>query len=285
MLENYKLDSNVMIEGYDATQAQKMNNTDLLEESWRVVFESRQNKTLLQAEVKGLQNTAYSIEPLKEELCAVIEVGMLKGLIPLRFLETDEKRAYGLLGQKVAFVVIALDQTEGFFVGSREEALRIMASAALRRLNEGDITTGVIRQVFPTNMLVDVGGITASIPASEVSYAWVDSLRDHYVVGQHVKVKITSINKEDKSIKVSIKALLPDPFTIVTKDYKEGGVYVGFVSGIKEFGIYVTLRDGVSGLAPFPPKFVVEKGDKVSVRFGKVDMEKRHINLRIERKI
>jgi len=284
MLENYKLDSNVMIEGYDATQADKMNNTDLAEESWKIIFESRQNKTPLQAEVLGLQQTVYSVEPHKEELCAVVEVGVLKGLIPLRFLDTDEKRANGLLGQKVAFVVIALDKTAGFFVGSREEARRNMAIAALRRLKEGDITPGVIRQVFPSNMLVDVGGITASIPASEVSYAWVDSLRDHYVVGQHVKVKITSINKEEKTVKASIKALQPDPFNKVAGDYKEGARYVGYVSGVKEFGIYVTLRDGVSGLAPLA-SFVVEKGDKVQVRFGKVDMEKRHINLRIERKL
>lgn len=284
MLENYKLDSNVMIEGYDAKQAEKMNNTDLLQESWKIIYESRQNKSPLQAEVLALQHTAYSVNPLKEELCAIVEVGELKGLIPIRFLDTDEKRAYGLLGQKVAFVVIALDQKAGFFVGSREEARRNMAIAALRKLKEGDITPGVIRQVFLSNMLVDVGGITASIPASEVSYAWVDSLKDHYVVGQHVKVKITAINKEEKSVKASIKALLPDPFAVVARDYKEGARLVGYVSGIKEYGIYVTLREGVSGLAPLAP-FVVEKGDKVAVRFGKTDMEKRHINLRIIGKI
>ena len=280
-VENYVLD--VLVEGYDERKAQAVDSAV----HWQKVFESRQNQTILQSMVTGMESKVFQVNPKKEKLCALVEVGDIRGMIPIDYLGFDledpklVEKARRLIGEKVAFVVIAVDRDHNFFVGSRSEALKQMADHCLKRINEGDSILAVVRQVFNNNMIVDIGGIQCSIPASEASYGWVDSMHDHYGVGDHIKVKVQSIDKETKSVKVSVKALQPNPWARIEDYFKERGEYVGTVSGTEEYGAYVTLRDGISGFAPLLRHEIVKKGSKVRVRVTKIQKENQHMNLKI----
>lgn len=279
--ENYTLD--VLVEGYDEEKALAIDSTI----HWQKIFESRQNQTILQALVTGMENKVFQVNPVKEKLCALVEVGDIRGMIPIDFLgiEADDPKqidkARRLIGEKVVFVVIAVDRNNDFFVGSRSEAIRLMADHCLRRIHENDSILAVVRQVFNSNMIVDIGGIQCSIPASEVSHGWVDSMQDLYKPGDHIRVKVLAIDKENKTVKVSIKALQPNPWSRINDYYKEQGEYVGTISGTAEFGVYVTLRDGISGLARLLRHEIVKKGDKVLVRVMKIDKNQQHMNLKI----
>lgn len=279
--ENYTLD--VLIEGYNEKKAQAVDSTV----HWQKVYESRQNQTILQALVTGMENKVYQVNPVKEKLCVLVEVGDIRGMIPIDFLgfeENDPKqvdKARRLLGEHVAFVVIAVDRDNNFFVGSRSEALKQMADQCLKRIHVGDDTLAVVRQVFNNNMIVDIGGIQPSIPASEISHGWVDSVHDHYKVGDHIKVRVQEIDKKNRTVKVSVKALQPNVWDRITEYYKEKGEYIGTVSGTAEFGAYITLREGVSGLAPLLRHEIVKKGDKVRVRVNEIKKEKHQMNLKI----
>ena len=279
--ENYTLD--VLIEGYDEKKALSIDSMV----HWQKIFESRQNQTILQAIVTGMENKVYQVNPVKEKLCALVEVGDISGMIPLDFLgieEDDPKhvaKARSLIGEKVVFVVIAVDRNNNFFVGSRLEARRQMADRCLRRINEGETILAVVRQVFNSNMIVDIGGIECSIPASEVSHGWVDNMHDLFKNGDHINVKVLSIDKENKNVRVSVKALQPNPWDSINNYFKERGEYIGTISGTAEFGVYVTLREGITGLAPLLRHEIVNRGDKVLVRVLKVNQAKQHMNLKI----
>lgn len=281
--QNYTL--NVLIEGYDEKRAEQLNTLDQHDKDWRAVYESRQNHTILQAEITGIENKVYQLNPKKEMLCALVEIGDVRGMIPLEYLGVeDAKQARRMNGDKVAFVVIGLDRENGFFVASRKEALKQMAEQTLKKIKVGGDVLGVVRQVFNNNMYVDIGGIQCSIPSSEASHAWIDSMHDHFKIGDHIKARILEIdtsNNEEPVVRLSIKELLPNPWEKIHEYYKEKGEYVGHVSGTVEFGTYITLRDGVSGLAQHLRHEVVRKGDKVLVRVLKIRQAEQKLNLKI----
>lgn len=274
---------NVLIEGYDEQKAQKVidQHTEI-DRDWRDVYESRQNSTILQAELMGLEEKVYQVSPEKKMLCGIVEIGQVRGLLPLDFMGVDNREgAKRIIGEKIAFVVIGLDKASNFFVGSRKEAIRQMAERALRRIDQGDKILAVVRQVYNSNVIVDIGGIQSSIPASEASYGWVDSMHDLFKVGDHIEVKVTSIEKQKQEVQLSVKALQSNPWDRANDYFKEHGEYVAKVSGIAEFGTYVTLRDGISGLGPHLRHEVVKKGDKVLVRVLKIKQKQQQMNIKI----
>lgn len=281
MSNNYTLD--VLIEGYDEKKAQSLlANESEVSQDWIDVYESRQNSTILQAEVQGIEEKVYSTATNKKMPCAMIDIGTVRGMVPLDFLGVeDRKQARKLIGEKVAFVVIAVDRENGFFVGSRKQALQQMADKTLKKVEKGDIVPAVVREVYNANMVVDIGGIQCRIPTSEVTYGWIDNLHDYYKAGDHVKVKIMEVDKKDRSAKVSIKATKPNEWERVHDFYKENGEYVAKVSGVSEFGTFVTLREGISGLAQHLRHEVVKKGDKVLVRVLKIRPKEQKMNVKI----
>lgn len=281
MSNNYTL--NVLIEGYDESKAQSLiDQGSEFDRDWRDVYESRQNSTILQAELMGLENKVYSTNPKKEMLCGIVEIGRVRGLVPLEFFGVDGRDgAKKLIGEKIAFVVIGLDKANNFFIGSRKEAIRLMADRALKRIDKGDRILAVVRQVYNSNIVVDIGGIQSSIPASEASYAWVDSMHDLFKVGDHLETKVMDIDKKKQEVQLSIKALQTNPWDRVHDYFKEGGEYVAKVSGIAEFGTYINLRDGISGLGPHLRHEVVKKGDKVLVRVLKIKQKQQQMNIKI----
>jgi small subunit ribosomal protein S1 len=280
-MSNYTLD--VLIEGYDESKAQELlSDQNEVNQDWIDVYESRQNTTILQAEVQGIEEKTYSMATKKKMLCAMIDIGTVRGMIPLDFLEVeDRKQARKLIGEKVAFVVIAVDRENGFFVGSRKQALQQMADKTLKKIDKGDIIPSVVREVYNANMVLDIGGIQCRVPTSDVTYGWIDNLHDYYKVGDHVKVKVMDLDKKKRSVKVSIKETKPNEWERVHDYYKEFGEYVAKVSGVSEFGTFVTLREGISGLAQHLRHEVVKKGDKVLIRVLKIKQKEQKMNVKI----
>ncbi|MFS0783492.1 S1 RNA-binding domain-containing protein [Bacillus sp. 1P06AnD] len=274
---------NVLVEGYDAEKAKHIQlEEDQVSQDWIDIYSSRQNGTILQSTVRGVEEKVYSYAGNKKMACAVIEIGEVRGLIPLEFLgATDRNEARQYIGEKVAFMVIAIDKNNDFFVGSRTAALEEMKNITLKKIAVNDITIGVVRKVFNSALFVDIGGLEVRVPTSDVSYGWIDTLHDFYKVGDHVKVRIMEIDKQNKEVKVSIKATKPNPWDTISKHFTEQAEYVAKVSGISEFGTFVELKEGISGLAQHLRHEVLKKGDKVLVRVMKIRPEDHKINVKV----
>src|SRR5699024_9595537 len=191
------------------------------------------------------------------------------------------------------------------------EARRIMAELTLKRVSEGDVTPFVITGIRSFGLFGDIGGLNAFIPISEIRHGWIDSLYDEYKVGEPLMVKIEEINEvekevedeetdDDKSkdddskghageyrIKVSAKALEANPWDAggVAHTFSRGNEYVGIVSGVVDYGVFIRLADGVDSLARHLKFEALEKGDKVSVRVQDVDVENQQVRSRIVSKI
>lgn len=174
-----------------------------------------------------------------------------------------------LTGKKVAYKILNFDKDAGMFIASRKQAKEQMAEITLRKIDEGYRIYCVVRDVEPGHIIGDIGGIDVHIPVFELTYGWVDDLRERYETGDIIEVQVMSINRETLEVSVSAKPLLNTPFPDCAERYKKSGEYVGKVSGVQEYGIFVNLEEGVDALARHLKFQNVQKGDQVLVSIRK----------------
>ncbi|WP_067729874.1 S1 RNA-binding domain-containing protein [Oceanobacillus damuensis] len=272
--------NSVLIEGFDPT---KMLNQGMekANEDWKQVYGAYQNQKILQAPITGIENFGAGEN---EKTCAIVSVGSIRGLIPMEFTGADNLRQLrGMTGKTVAFKVLNYDRETEIFTGSRLEALEQMAEITLRKVEEEDIIPAVIHHVGQHVLRADIGGIEVVIPIEDVRYGWIDNLQDEYNVGDVLKVKILSIDKEKKKVKVSSKATQENPWPNCTKRYQKGGEYVGVVSGVREYGVFINLEPGVDSLATHLKFQNVKKGDRVLIRVQNINVKEEQVRTRITR--
>lgn len=265
-----------LIEGYDESKLKKEVYYD---EDWRSIIAARQNDKILQAEIKG-------IEKLKNKYCALVEVGNIRGYIPIDFSGASNLRQLrALAGKKAVFKVMEYMEEDGkrLFVGSRVAALEQMKAYTLRKVKEGDVIIAVVQAVFPKMAYADIGGVNVTLDRKTLKYGWVEDMTDHVKVGDHLQVKVMAVDLEKEEVTVSAKAVQENPWNRVMERYKKGLEYVGTVSGVQDYGVFINLEEGVDALASHLKFEALEKGDKVLVRLIALDKEEEQIRARIIR--
>lgn len=234
----------VLIEGFDPSKVQK---EDEFNNDWKKVYGAYQNNSIFQAPITG-------IETLLDKPCAVVTLSNIRGFILLEVTGADNLRQFrAMTGQSVAFKVLNYDREAEVFTGSRLAALEHMASITLKKIDVEDEIIAVVRSVSPSLVRADIGGIEVKIevkiPLEEIKYGWIDDLTEEVKQGNHLKVKVLEINKEEKKVVVSAKSTQENPWLRSIGRYSSGNEYVGTVSGVREYGVFVNLEAGVDSLA------------------------------------
>ena len=156
------------------------------------------------------------------------------------------------------------------------------------------IVEGKVVRLAPFGAFISLGdGVDGLAHISELS--WDKKIRDAsdaLKIGEKVKVKIKGINKEDKKISLSVKEAENDPWADINEKFAEGREYQGTVESRGQFGIFVNLAPGVTGLIPNSVlktskdagKYSrLNAGDPISVIVQKVDCPAKRISLIVEK--
>ena len=156
-------------------------------------------------------------------------------------------------------------------------------------LEKDEIIKGYIKCRTKGGMIVDVFGIEAFLPGSQID---VKPIRDYDVfVGKTMEFKVVKINHEFKNVVVSHKALieaeLEQQKSQIISKLEKGQVLEGTVKNITSYGVFIDLG-GVDGLIHITdlswgrvndPKEVVELDQKINVVILDFDNEKKRIAL------
>ena len=141
---------------------------------------------------------------------------------------------------------------------------------------------------------IDVGGIEALLPASEIGFQRGTKPSDVLAIGQAVTVQVMRIEKRDdpkrpEQVSFSLKALERDPWADVAAALQPGAVIKGEVMRAETFGAFVQVSPGVEGLLHISElgagkhlrhaREAVKPGDTVEVTVLSIDREKRRIAL------
>lgn len=225
-----------------------------------------------------------------------VEIAGLRAFCPisqieLRFCSDPDVH----LGQRYAFLITKYDDSERRpdLVVSRKGLLQAEAereAAELRKtLQEGDVVSGVVRNIRDFGAFVDLGGLDGLLPISELSHTRVDKVRDVLNEGDEVHVQVVSFDRAKDRITLSLKRLESDPWEDVVLAFPEGIRLRGRVVRLQPFGAFVELSPGVDGLIHVSnfntpdrishPKVVVSEGDELEVQVLSVDPLQRRIAL------
>ncbi len=194
------------------------------------------------------------------------------------------------VGDKVEVYVETQEDKKGQLVLSHKQA---RASRSWDRVNEAmekdEIVKGFVKCRTKGGMIVDVFGIEAFLPGSQID---VKPIRDYDVfVGKNMDFKIVKINQEFKNVVVSHKALIEAELEQQKKEIisklEKGQVLEGIVKNITSYGVFIDLG-GVDGLIHITdlswgrvnhPNEVVTLDQKLNVVILDFDDEKKRIAL------
>ena len=194
------------------------------------------------------------------------------------------------VGDKVEVYVDTQEDKKGQLVLSHKKA---RMSKSWDRVNEAlnneEIVQGYIKCRTKGGMIVDVFGIEAFLPGSQID---VHPIRDYDIfVGKTMEFKIVKINQEFRNVVVSHKALIEAELEAqkaeIMSKLEKGQVYEGTVKNITSYGVFIDLG-GVDGLIHITdlswgrvsdPHEVVELDQKIKVVILDFDDEKKRIAL------
>lgn len=174
-------------------------------------------------------------------------------------------------------------------VVSRKAIINEMKDRFFSERKEGDVVEGIIEKIENFGAFVRIAeGISGLVPNSEVSYDYSLKAEDVFRIGQSVKLLIKEIDKKNRRIMLSLKALMPDPWENIEKKYPVGAIASGTVKKIMPFGFFVNLEPGIEGLVHIDEVFwgrkgklrdIVSEGDLVKVVVKEIDKENRKMSL------
>ncbi|MGB9812452.1 MAG: S1 RNA-binding domain-containing protein [Thermovenabulum sp.] len=139
----------------------------------------------------------------------------------------------------------------------------------------GPVRTCVVKHVTDRVAYVDIGGITATLPRREVSWGYVDDVRNYIQTGDSFDVRVIFFDKDTGYVEVSIKQLLPDPWGYVPDKYNEGGLYVGKLVKIFPKGLLIEFEPAVMCMVPHLPYGNPNEGSELLVKLTKIDQDER----------
>ncbi|WP_165076676.1 MULTISPECIES: 30S ribosomal protein S1 [unclassified Desulfovibrio] len=160
------------------------------------------------------------------------------------------------------------------------------------RLAAGSVVQGKVRRLAPFGAFVEVlPGVEGLIHISELSWAKrVNKPEDVLAVGDEVSVKVKDVNPETRRIALSLRDAEGDPWQDAEQRFPVGATVEGTVEGRSQYGLFVTLAPGITGLLPAgviknskkPELAKLDKGDSVTLVVQNIDSGARRISLTYE---
>jgi len=138
----------------------------------------------------------------------------------------------------------------------------------------GQIVSGEVRNLTDFGVFVEIkNGIQGLVHISDLSWSnKITHPKQVVSMGESVKVKIVTMDRENKKISLSIKEVTEDPWTDVSGRFPVGDVVKGKVTGLTNFGAFVEIEENVEGMVHISDFSWSEHYDNAS-DFLKVDQE------------
>jgi small subunit ribosomal protein S1 len=236
----------------------------------------------------------------------IVPVHGLRGFVPASQIsmnrrnavqgDTPDARWAKMIGQPITIRVIEVDRQRRRLILSERaanpESRQSLKERIIEELQEGEIRTGRVTSLADFGAFVNINGADGLVHLSEISWERIQHPSEALEVGQEVKVKIISIDREKKRIGLSIRALQDDPWQEKVGKFKVGMLVEGVITRLTKFGAFARLEGDVEGLIHISeisenriehPKEVLHEGDTVNLRVIRIDPEQRRIGLSLRK--
>ncbi len=158
----------------------------------------------------------------------------------------------------------------------------------VKNYQEGDVVEGEITSLTDFGAFVKIDKVEGLLHNQDVSWEKGVKAKNIFKVGDKVKVKIAKINEAEEKISLNRKVLLESPLESFAKKHKVNDIVKGKVRDIKDFGVFVTLEDGVDALIrneDIPPlnKEELEKDQEIEAVISQIDTKRDRLRLSVKK--
>ena len=218
----------------------------------------------------------------------VVNIGYKsEGIIPISEFRYNPELA---VGEKVEVYVESAEDKKGQLVLSHKKARQLRSWDRVNEaLEKDEVIKGYIKCRTKGGMIVDVFGIEAFLPGSQID---VKPIRDYDIyVDKTMEFKVVKINQEFRNVVVSHKALIEAELEAQKKEImsklEKGQILEGTVKNITSYGVFIDLG-GVDGLIHITdlswgrvnhPEEIVHLDEKLNVVILDFDDAKKRIAL------
>ncbi len=223
-----------------------------------------------------------------DEKYVIVDIGFKsEGIVPLNeFRDSDSVKP----GDTVEVFLDRVEDRDGQLVLSRRKAdtLRVWQKIETAH-NDGSVVEGFIKRRIKGGMVVDVFGIDAFLPGSQIDVRPVRDF-DAYV-GKTMEFRIVKLNMTSENIVVSHRALIETDLESqreeILASMEPGQVLEGQVKNITDFGVFIDLG-GVDGLLHITdlswgrvehPSEIIRLDQRLNVVVLEFDQERKRISL------
>lgn len=166
-------------------------------------------------------------------------------LRPVRNLES-------LIGHTFPFKVLKYNKKRRNVVLSRrallEKEREQMKSFTLAALEDNKVVEGVVKNITDYGVFVDLGGIDGLLHITDMSWGRVGHPSEMFQIGDKIKVKVLSFDRESERVSLGLKQLINDPWSQAEDRYPVGTKVSGKVVSLTDYGAFIEIEEGVEGL-------------------------------------
>lgn len=199
------------------------------------------------------------------------------------------------IGDTVSAEVISLDDGNGNILLSRKQANDVLAWDKLKEYMENSTNLTVqIKGVVNKGVIAYVEGIRGFIPASKLSLSYVENLEDWLL--KEIQVRVITADAQEHRLVLSAREILKEKEAeekkALVSNVQVGLVTEGVVESVKDYGAFVRLSNGLTGLVHVSqisdkhiknPRTVLNEGDTVKVKVigikdGKISLSMKALN-------
>jgi small subunit ribosomal protein S1 len=232
----------------------------------------------------------------------LIELEGIRGFLPVSQLaaehyprvsdaDKDEilTKLNALVNKPLRVRILDVSRKDNKLLFSEKEAVKDDMQDRLTKLKIGDVVEGIITGVIDFGAFVNVDGIEGLVHISEISWERVEDPRKYLKVGDKIKAKIISIDKDRLSL--SIKQMMDDPWLSEVKGFKKGAITEGKITRITPFGAFVQLSPSVEALVhvsemsddeSIDPEELFKLNEKKKFKVLDIDTDNRKIALSLK---
>ena len=162
---------------------------------------------------------------------------------------------------------------------------------AITKYPSGSVISGKVISITNYGAFVSLeDGVEGLIHVSEMSWSKkVKHPNKLLEAGQEVKAKVLEVDSENKKISLGIKQLEANPWEALVYKYPIGSTVKGTISNVADFGVFVTVEDGIDGLVHVSdlswsgkvknPSETFQKGTEIEVKVLHIDVESEKFSL------
>ena len=213
-----------------------------------------------------------------------------EGQIPMQEFLRRNKKVDVKIGDKIDVLIERKDSEEGLLILSKEKADKVNVWRDISRsCREGEVIEGQIISKVKGGLSVDIGGIFAFLPGSQIDLKPIRNLDD--LVGKRLKFKVIKFNRKRNNIVLSRRILLEEERKFLReetlKNLQEEEIVEGTVKNLTDYGAFIDLG-GVDGLLHVTdigwgrvghPSERLSLGDRIKVKVLHFDREKGKVSL------